>query len=80
VRIAFPPDRAELEQDDGTDSVVVLKAEGGALPLTWLADGAPITSNPQQREVMWQPPGRGFMRITVIDAKGKSDRVEIRLK
>jgi penicillin-binding protein 1C len=80
VRIAFPPDRAELEQDDGNDSVVVLKAEGGALPLTWLADGAPINSDPQQREVMWQPPGRGFTRITVIDAKGKSDRVEIRLK
>jgi penicillin-binding protein 1C len=80
VRIAFPPDRAELEQDHGAESVVVLKAEGGALPLTWLADGAPITSDPQQREVMWQPPGRGFMRITVIDAKGKSDRVEIRVK
>ena len=29
---------------------------------------------------MWQPPGRGFTRITVIDAKGKTDRVEIRLK
>jgi penicillin-binding protein 1C len=80
VRIAFPPDRAELERDDGNDSIVVLKAEGGALPLTWLADGAPIDSDPRQREVMWQPPGRGFTRITVIDAKGKSDRVEIRLK
>ena len=80
VRIAFPPDRAELEHDDGDDAAVMLKAEGGALPLTWLADGAPISSDPQRREVEWRPDGRGFMRITVIDAKGKSDRVDIRLK
>lgn len=80
VRIAFPPDRSELEHDDGEEAAVILKAEGGALPLTWLADGAPITSDPLQREVEWRPDGRGFMRITVIDAKGKSDRVDIRLK
>jgi penicillin-binding protein 1C len=80
VRIAFPPDRAELEHDDGEEAAVILKAEGGALPLTWLADGAPIASDPQRREVEWRPYGRGFTRITVIDAKGKSDRVEVRLK
>ncbi len=80
VRIAFPPDRSELEHDDGDEAAVMLKAEGGALPLTWFADGAPITSDPQRREVEWRPDGRGFARITVIDAKGKSDRVDIRLK
>jgi len=80
VRIAFPPDRAELEHDDGDDAAVMLKAEGGALPLTWFADGAPITSDSERREVEWHPDGRGFTRITVIDAKGKSDRVDIRLK
>ena len=51
VRIAFPPDRAEIERDDDDGSMVVLKAEGGALPLTWFADGAPIVSDPQRREV-----------------------------
>jgi penicillin-binding protein 1C len=80
VRIAFPPDRAELEHEGGDDAAVILKAEGGALPLTWLADGAPIASDSQRREVEWRPEGRGFMRITVIDAKGKNDRVDIRLK
>ena len=80
VRIAFPPDRAELEYEGGDDAAVILKAEGGALPLTWLADGAPIASDPQRREVEWRPEGRGFMRITVIDAKGRNDRVDIRLK
>jgi penicillin-binding protein 1C len=80
VRVAFPPDRSELALDDGDDAAVILKAEGGSLPLTWLADGAPIDSDPQRREVTWKPGGKGFQRITVIDAKGKSDRVDIRLK
>ena len=80
VQIAFPPDRAELETDDGEPPIVVLKAEGGALPLTWLADGRPIASDAARRDVTWQPDGRGFVRISVIDARGRSDRVEVRLK
>ena len=39
-KIAFPPDRAEIEVDDAEDGGVTVKAEGGALPLTWLLDGA----------------------------------------
>jgi len=58
----------------------VLKAEGGALPLTWLADGKPLPSDPARRDVAWQPDGRGFVRISVIDARGRSDRVLVRLK
>jgi penicillin-binding protein 1C len=80
LQIAFPPDRAELETDDGGPPIVVLKAEGGALPLTWLADGQPIASDAARRDVTWQPHGRGFARISVIDARGRSDRVEVRLK
>ena len=37
----------------------MLKAEGGALPLTWLVDGAPIASEPHRREAYWQPAGSG---------------------
>lgn len=80
VQIAFPPDRAELEGDEGEQQPVVLKAEGGVLPLTWLADGKPIGSDPARRELAWQPEGRGFVRISVIDARGRSDRIEIRLR
>jgi penicillin-binding protein 1C len=80
VQIAFPPDRAELDSDEGELETVVLKAEGGVLPLTWLADGKPISSDPARHDVSWQPEGRGFVRISVIDARGRSDGVEIRLK
>jgi penicillin-binding protein 1C len=78
VQIAFPPDRAELDVEDG-DGIIV-KAEGGALPLTWLLDGVPISSDPARREAELPAESRGFLRLSVIDAKGRADRVTIRLK
>ena len=46
VKIAFPPDRAEIEVEEAEGGGVRVKAEGGALPLTWLLDGEPIASDP----------------------------------
>ena len=76
--IAFPPDRSEVETDAGEE--VIIKAEGGALPLTWLVDGEPIASEAARREAVWQPAGRGFAKLSVIDAKGKVDRVTVRVR
>jgi penicillin-binding protein 1C len=78
VLISFPPDRAEVETEQ--DSPVLFKANGGVLPLTWLVDGAPITSDPRARQVVWQPSGPGFVKLSVIDAKGHVDRVTVRMK
>ena len=80
VAIAFPPDRAELDMAELDGEPLTLKAEGGALPLTWLIDDAPITSDPHGRDVAWIPRSPGFAKLTVIDASGKVDRVSIRLK
>jgi penicillin-binding protein 1C len=80
VQIAFPPDRSEIEVDDGETGTVVVKAEGGALPLTWLVDGVPIESDPARRDAELPAPGLGFHKLSVIDAKGRADRVTIRLK
>ena len=80
VQIAFPPDRAELDVEDGDSTGIVVKAEGGALPLTWLVDGVPIASDPARREAELPAAGRGFLKLSVIDAKGRADRVTIRLK
>ena len=78
-KIAFPPDRAEIEVD-GEDGTVQVTAEGGALPLTWLLDGEPIASDPTRREAELPAGRRGFFRLSVIDAKGRTDRVTVRLK
>ncbi len=80
VAIAFPPDKAELEQPPADAPEIVLKAEGGALPLTWLVDGTPLETNADTREAIWKPDGQGFARISVIDASGRADRVTVRLR
>jgi penicillin-binding protein 1C len=78
VAIAFPPDRSEVEvgADGGT---LVVRAENGTLPLTWLVDGRPVATAPHQREaqITAEP---GFLRVTVIDAVGRVDRVSVRVR
>lgn len=83
LRIAFPPNKAELEAAIATDSVpepILLKADGGHLPLTWLIDGRPHFGKPHRRTLLWRPGGKGFSELTVIDAKGRSDRVTVRIR
>ena len=80
MQIAFPPDRSELDIDDGDSAGIVVKAEGGALPLTWLVDGVPIDIRPGRREAELPAASRGFLKLSVIDAKGRADGVTIRLK
>jgi penicillin-binding protein 1C len=78
VQIAFPIDRSEIEVEPGEG--VRVKAEGGVLPLTWLVDGAPIATDPAKREATIETLGRGFVRLSVIDAKGRADRVVVRVR
>lgn len=84
LAIAFPPDRADVEVAEAPDTQsldsLLLKAEGGTLPLTWLADGRPIGTTSHRRDLVWQPQSRGFFKLSVIDAKGLVDRVTVRLK
>ena len=80
VLISFPPDQSEIDEADLGGDPLILKADGGALPLTWLVDGAPIKSDAHSREVTWQPESPGFTKLTVIDSNGRTDRVSIRLR
>jgi penicillin-binding protein 1C len=80
VRIAFPPDRSEIEIEGGETAGLIVKAEGGVLPLTWLLDGTPVASDSRRRQVELPDVGRGFFKLSVIDARGRADRISIRLK
>ncbi len=83
LRIAFPLANSEVELtsvEGGAEKLpLVLKAEGGTLPLTWLVDGVPLTSSPHRRDAFLTPSGPGFVQITVVDAEGRSDRTHVRL-
>ncbi|HEY5794797.1 MAG TPA: penicillin-binding protein 1C [Bosea sp. (in: a-proteobacteria)] len=83
LKLAFPPEGARIDlaasANDGR-AQLNLKVAGGAPPYTWLVDGAPVLSPTRRREAVWQPPGKGFMLISVIDGTGASESVSVRLQ
>jgi penicillin-binding protein 1C len=83
LRIMFPPDGARLElaagEGGGVDPVA-LKISGGAAPLTVLVNGIPLGAASTRRTVFFTPDGPGFVRLTVMDAKGSADSVMVRLQ
>jgi penicillin-binding protein 1C len=78
-QIAFPADHAtvNLSAGDGPIEPLLLRANGGHLPLLWLVNGAPVASAPFKRQALYQPDGAGATRITVIDSAGASASVEV---
>ena len=83
LHIAFPPDGATIDASasmvDGKPWLVV-KVQGGALPLTYLLNGAPLKAGELRRNMGFTPDGLGFAQISVIDARGQTDKVSVRLQ
>jgi len=75
--VAFPPDGAEVEL---LSSGLKVKVAGGTAPFTWLADGVPVVVASDAREAMLAMPGAGFVTLSVIDAEGRSDRVQVQVR
>lgn len=76
-RIMFPPDGARIERT-GEDPLA-LKITGGQRPLTVMVNGAPLPPI-RDRTVFVRPDGAGFVRLTVMDARGATDSVVVRLQ
>jgi len=82
-RISFPPNGAvvSLRPAGQLQQKLPLKAAGGKGMLRWVINGVPLAadvgSGPQ---AWWTPEGEGFARITVVDADGRSDTAQVRLK
>ena len=74
--VAFPPDGAVLRR---SGFGVPLKLRSGTLPLTVLVDGLPVIANLRARDAVLTLDGAGFTRISVVDARGRSASVQIRL-
>jgi penicillin-binding protein 1C len=83
LRIMFPPNGARLElasDASGKPDPIALKVSGGAAPLTVLVNGQPLADAPGRRTLFFEPDGPGFVRLTVMDAKGATDSVVVRLQ
>jgi penicillin-binding protein 1C len=83
LRIMFPPNGARLElanDGSGKPDPIALKVTGGAGPLTVLVNGLPVPAPPGRRTLFFEPDGPGFVRLTVMDGKGATDSVLVRLQ
>ena len=82
LKIMFPPNgaRLELTAEAGSVDPLAVKISGGALPLTVLANGVPLENATVKRTLFYQPDGPGFVRLTVMDAKGATDSIVVRLQ
>lgn len=75
-QVTFPPDGANLV----ADGALTVKVRAGTPPFTWLADGRPVVTGSHDREEAIMLPGRGFYRLSVVDATGRAANVQIRLE
>jgi penicillin-binding protein 1C len=83
LRIMFPPNGARLElanDSSGKPDPIALKVTGGAGPLTVLVNGQPLEMAPGRRTLFFEPEGPGFVRLTVMDGRGATDSVVVRLQ
>ena len=83
LKIAFPPDGARVDlgiAEGARDVRLALKALGGVPPFAWYVNGAPVGEAELRRNAAWKPDGAGFARVTVVDSKGASDAVTVRLE
>lgn len=82
LKITFPVDgsRVDLGITKANAAHLALKASGGVPPLRWLVNGMPISGPDLRRRGSWQPDGAGFAKVSVIDARGASDAVLVRLE
>lgn len=88
LRIAFPPEGARvdlgltkpLSERSPPPVRLALKAEGGVLPLRWIVNGVTVGDMDLRRQAAWTPDGAGFARVSVMDARGATASVLVRLE
>ncbi|WP_431323958.1 penicillin-binding protein 1C [Rhizobium sp. YTU87027] len=78
-QIVYPPEGAhvDLGAKSGDLSPLMLKLQGGRAPFRWLANGKPLPDISRRRTKQWMPDGRGYSKLTVIDAMGRAASVGV---
>jgi penicillin-binding protein 1C len=82
-RIQFPLNGSRIDAAGGDGapfSSMPVKVAGGVLPMTMLVNGVSVGEIDGRRQRLIDPPGLGFARLTVIDAKGAADTVVVRIQ
>ncbi|WP_299304982.1 penicillin-binding protein 1C [uncultured Litoreibacter sp.] len=73
-QIAFPPDGARIAAGGGG---LYVQIRNGAPPFSWLANGKPVAVKSWDRQMEIAETGRGYLTVTVVDAKGRSTKTDV---
>ena len=76
MHLIFPPDGARLES---AGQPLTIKLGGGVAPFSVLADGRPVATGIRRREFEISGLEAGFSTLAVVDARGRADRISLRL-
>ena len=80
-RIQFPLNGSRIDAANRGDArALPVKVAGGVLPMTMLVNGVAVGEIDGRRQRLIDPPGAGFVRLTVQDATGAADTVVVRIQ
>jgi penicillin-binding protein 1C len=83
LRIQFPLNGSQIDAGAAEGkrlSSLPVRVAGGVFPMTLLINGKAVGEIESRRQRMVEPPGPGFIRLTVMDAVGAADTVTIRIQ
>ncbi|MCJ8310807.1 MAG: penicillin-binding protein 1C [Rhizobiaceae bacterium] len=83
LAVAFPAHGDELEVSqfaDGSAAPIMIKLQGGVPPFRLLENQQPVAQIFRQRRLMWSPKSRGTATLSVIDAIGQSQALDVRIR
>jgi penicillin-binding protein 1C len=83
LHIQFPLNGSRIDAAGGAGGVFAalpVKVAGGVLPMTVLVNGVSVGEIDGRRQRLVDPPGPGFVRLTVQDATGAADTVVVRIQ
>jgi penicillin-binding protein 1C len=83
LRIQFPLNGSRIDAASTGEtrfSSLPVKVAGGVLPMTMLVNGVAVGEIDGRRQRLVDPPGAGFVRLTVQDATGAADTVVVRIQ
>jgi penicillin-binding protein 1C len=83
LRIQFPLNGSRIDAaspGEARFSALPVKVAGGVLPMTMLVNGLAVGEIDSRRQRLIDPPGAGFVRLTVQDATGAADTVVVRIQ
>ncbi len=81
--IQFPLNGSRIDASGSNGAqfdAMPVKVAGGVLPMTMMVNGTSVGEIDSRRQRMVDPPGPGFVRLTVIDATGAADTVVVRIQ